>query len=250
VTIQNTNINNFSCGIWLNSCNSSFIGRNNVTDSTFLGISLDGSLYNNIGGNIIENDSYGISLSISSNDNSINGNSITNNQWYGIVLDSGSSNVSVSGNTIANNWGGIMLAGSENNTVCHNNFISNTVQTENWYPENVSFWDDGCEGNYWSNYHGIDSNNDGIGNTPYTVDANNIDNYPLMNVYWNLCDINHDLKVNMKDVGISAKAFGTIPGDAKWNPHADITGPDAVPDAKVDMRDISLIAKHFGKRYP
>jgi hypothetical protein len=50
----------------------------------------------------------------------------------------------------------------------------------------------------------------------------------------------------MKDVAISAKAFGT----ASWNPHADITGPDEVPDGKVDMRDISLIAKHFGEHCP
>jgi hypothetical protein len=54
----------------------------------------------------------------------------------------------------------------------------------------------------------------------------------------------------MRDVGISAKAFGTVPGDAKWNPHADTTGPDGIPDGKVDMRDVSLIAKHFGERYP
>jgi hypothetical protein len=51
----------------------------------------------------------------------------------------------------------------------------------------------------------------------------------------------------MKDVGISAKAFG----HASLNPHADITGSEPlVPDGKVDMRDISLIAKHFGERYP
>jgi len=76
------------------------------------------------------------------------------------------------------------------------------------------------------------------------------DNCPLMNVFWNPCDINHDLKVDMKDIGTSARAFGTLGGDPYWNPHADITGPADVPDGKVDMRDISLIARHFMEHYP
>jgi hypothetical protein len=63
--------------------------------------------------------------------------------------------------------------------------------------------------------------------------------------------LNHDLKVDMKDIGASARAFSTLPGDTLWNPHADITGPEQlVPDGKVDMRDISLVVVHFGERYP
>ena len=77
----------------------------------------------------------------------------------------------------------------------------------------------------------------------------NTENYPLMNRYWNPCDINHDLKGDMKDIGSSARAFGTVPGDSLWNAHADIAGPEyLIPDSKVDMRDISLIARHFGEK--
>ena len=42
-------------------------------------------------------------------------------------------------------------------------------------------WDNGSQGNYWSNYTGTDNNGDGIGDTPYLVYENNQDNYPLMN---------------------------------------------------------------------
>jgi hypothetical protein len=44
-------------------------------------------------------------------------------------------------------------------------------------------WDNGIEGNYWSNYNHTDSDYDGIGDTPYFIDANNQDNHPLMGVF-------------------------------------------------------------------
>ncbi len=63
-------------------------------------------------------------------------------------------------------------------------------------------------------------------------------------------DLNQDRKIDIKDLAIAAKAFGTSPGMPNWNPVADITGPVyLVPDGKVDIRDIALIAKHFGETY-
>lgn len=47
-------------------------------------------------------------------------------------------------------------------------------------------------GNYWSDYSGVDeksgpnqdlSGSDGIGDTPYVIDENNTDHYPLINFY-------------------------------------------------------------------
>ena len=35
-------------------------------------------------------------------------------------------------------------------------------------------------GNYWSDYNGTDANRDGIGDTPYIIDAFNQDNNPIM----------------------------------------------------------------------
>lgn len=55
-------------------------------------------------------------------------------------------------------------------------------------------------------------------------------------------DLNGDRKADMKDISIAARAFGTFPGDQRWEPRADVNR-----DVKVDMKDITVIAKNFGK---
>jgi parallel beta-helix repeat protein len=163
----------------------------------------------------------------------------------------GRNNVTIKNLKIADFGCGALLDSSSGNTLCHSSFVNNTLQINNLTPGYANSWDNGCEGNYWSDYaarypEASQVNSTGIWDTPYEIDANDIDRFPLMNVYWNPCDINHDLKVDMKDIGSAAKAFGTVPGDSFWNPHTDITGPQKVPDGKVDMRDIGLIARNFG----
>ena len=50
------------------------------------------------------------------------------------------------------------------------------------YGVNNNVWDAGnlIGGNYWSDYNGIDSEGDNIGDTPYIIDSDTKDNYPLM----------------------------------------------------------------------
>lgn len=77
---------------------------------------------------------------------------------------------------------------SSNNSVCHSNFIDNNRQVYDWAGDDpsvspsVNVWNDGhpSGGNYWSDCTGRDAEGDRIGDTPYVIDGNNQDDYPLM----------------------------------------------------------------------
>jgi parallel beta-helix repeat protein len=133
-----------------------------------------------------------------SGNNTIKSNTVENN-WDGIGFYAFSSNNSIAGNNITNNQRGILLGwGASDNKFYHNNFIGNIQQVyiETFYPVGVypNFWDDGYPsgGNHWSDYVSVDVKSgpsqdllgsDGIGDTPYIMDADNVDHYPLMNPY-------------------------------------------------------------------
>lgn len=50
-----------------------------------------------------------------------------------------------------------------------------------------------------------------------------------------------DGRVDMRDIAVIARCFGSAPGSSNWNPNADIND-----DGAVNMRDIALIARQFG----
>jgi parallel beta-helix repeat protein len=123
--------------------------------------------------------------------NSFN-NTISNNYaangTHGIVITATESNT-VSGNTLEYNEVGISLLGNSQ-VIFLNNFINNTIQaySSEWHmfnfkplPNGVHVWDNGEQGNYWSNYAASDSNKDGVMDEPYIIDSvrNNKDHYPL-----------------------------------------------------------------------
>jgi nitrous oxidase accessory protein NosD len=94
----------------------------------------------------------------------------------------------------------------KNNTFYHNNFINNNQSVIIKSPSHQNVWDNGSEGNYWSNYNGTDNNGDGIGDTSYTIDANNIDGYPLMTPYEPMQQSNQMLWVYLGTAGLAVFA--------------------------------------------
>jgi archaellum component FlaF (FlaF/FlaG flagellin family) len=54
-------------------------------------------------------------------------------------------------------------------------------------------------------------------------------------------DVNSDGKVDIKDLVLLVKAFGSFPGHPRWNPDTDLNN-----DNKVDIRDLVLLLKNYG----
>ena len=206
-TISGNNIENNSNGIWVDGSYNNVSGNNitasrvdgivlgwsyndisgNNIENNSLGIYVDGSYHNVSGNNIIANNRHGIRLQGASNNN-VSGNNITDNSDIGIYLDDSRSN-SIFGNYIADNGWGISLSfSSKDNLVYHNSFINNTIQAFDINDPPVNIWDVGYPsgGNYWSDYEerypdAEQIDEAGIWNTPYVIDENNQDNYPLIN---------------------------------------------------------------------
>ena len=174
--------------------NVTYTFTGDVSYPTYLGIVversnivIDGDGYAMQGNNI----SSGAGLSLTGISNVTIENMNIEGFEYGIWLNYSSSNI-IFGNNITNNGDGIVLSSSSSNVIYHCNFTDNGQQV--FSLSSMNAWDNGYPsgGNYWSDYVGVDlcsgpqqnePGSDGIGDAPYVIDANNTDNYPLMNPY-------------------------------------------------------------------
>ncbi len=134
---------------------------------------------------------FSIGMYVWTENNTVTGNAVSEN-IVGILL-SGSENA-ITRNYIGKNDMGIFFGvnqpGNEplNIILTHNSFIDNDVHFSGCFctdyntTEPVHTWDDGKEGNFWSGYNGTDNNGDGVGDTPYVIDVQNRDRYPLIQI--------------------------------------------------------------------
>jgi parallel beta-helix repeat protein len=161
--------------------------ENNIIEEGYNGIQLFSS-DNIVSNNTIHNNQYAGLYLYASSHNVFSDNLIVNNIVAGVELHQSANNV-FSGNTIYNNTDGLTLSSSTSNNVFYHNNFNNTVQLSSDSMNSTNVWSLNGEGNYWSDYTGQDSNNDGIGNIPYSItDTEGPDGYPLMGPF-------HDLEV-------------------------------------------------------
>ena len=163
----------------------------------FAAIQLVSCINCSICNNVIKNDYLGVYLRESSS-NYIYGNLLESR--IGMVLGrfaEGSNNNLIWNNTFKNNMYGLWLIFANDNKIFHNNFIDNYQHVRLSVFNLNNLWDDGYPsgGNYWSDYSGVDcysgpyqniTGSDGIGDTPYVINENNVDRYPLMGPFGGL----------------------------------------------------------------
>jgi len=152
-TIRNTGVSSSYSSVYIASVSNCNI-KNNVVEYSGNGIYLVNSNRNTIDGNYIHSNNIGIYLS-NSDDNTIHDNDIKNNNANGVFIHSSSTGNIFYLNDFSNNNDGNARDLSSNTWSCHG------------------------KGNYWDDYNGYDKNSDGIGDTPYEIDENSIDSYPL-----------------------------------------------------------------------
>ena len=159
VIIENIDVRNYVYSVYLTASSNIIIYGNNML--TAWNIVLDSSVGNQILGNTITGQETGFG--------------------YCVHIENGAADNLIVGNNFVDAGSAVTVYSSSggNNTFYHNNFFNNK---NNFYGliEEGNPWDNGTEGNFWSDYEGADVDGDGIGETPYMVKNCPPDRHPLM----------------------------------------------------------------------
>jgi len=164
----------------------------------------------------------------------IEGNIIKNCSGYGIYLgtqlgDPGTFNVTISNNLLVRNNIGIARYYGSNpifNVRVENNIFVNNSSSDIKADFPAIFAHNTVTSR--GKIEVVEETTSFIGN----VDLNGTPVQP--------CDVNFDLRVDMKDLAVICKVFGITSEPGNWNEIYDI-----VHNGKVDMKDIGYVCKHY-----
>jgi parallel beta-helix repeat protein len=239
-TVENNIILSCHTGI-SSSGNDQHLIRNiisNAWDAFWIGYSNGNIIVNNTA----MNSARGFLLDTVSN-SIFTGNKIRNNFQQGIVFWFLIRYNNFTGNILSGNNDGIYAGLSgHGNLIYLNIFLDNSIQ---YYDNRTNSWDNGSAGNFWKDYntpaegcYDIDSN--GICDSPYYINGNGTDHYPLARAPFSLPgDINGDCKVDIFDLAQAGMCFGRLPVD--FCAPADING-----DSSINIIDLASVGKNFG----
>ena len=155
-----------NAGVYVHTADYCEIYYNNITDN-WHGIEILSYGSKFVGNTVHSSMNYGIHLS-NSNHNTFSRNIISNNRIGFRPYRSNKNNIYL--NTFTENEKNIQIFESTN--IFKPKKKISYIYNENTYSDYL--------GNKWSDYTGDDENNDGIGDTPYIIGENNMDNHTVM----------------------------------------------------------------------
>ena len=176
LTVKNSGSASSNGGIYLENADNVTISNTNSSYHPYAGILLQGSHYNDIIGNILTFNNYGIRFE-TSDYNIISQNNISQNTDTGVFF-------------------GNIFIGPKDNVVTNNSFIGNALHAQD--VDGTSFWNSSTIGNYWDDYVGNDADDNGIGDTQYNL-AGGIDYLPIYSDQFN------GSKIYIDDTGVSSQ---------------------------------------------
>jgi parallel beta-helix repeat protein len=180
VTVRDLNFTGNGHGMFCYDVSDSRIENVTVSNNNY-GVYLQNSINNLVSHNYCPNNWVGISLQYS-RDNIVESNVASDNE-KGISLYKADYNC-IRGSTLQNNLYGTRFFSSSFNEIFHNNLVGNNEQV-NPINSYMNVWDNGFEGNFWSNYTGSDADRDGLGGIDQIIDDNNHDRHPLLGAFHN-----------------------------------------------------------------
>jgi nitrous oxidase accessory protein NosD/N-acetylneuraminic acid mutarotase len=187
--IQNIILSGYPAGLSVQG-SSNLIEENVMTDSN---IDIQGD--SNV---ITRNNARDIALGrtyapLQGGGRSSSGNIVFGNRIGSLGTDNGTNNIFYENKIETVGIGSL----AKNSTFYHNNFLGNLEHVHNYNSNDAgNSWDNGKEGNYWNDYYGADVDGDGIGDSPYIIDASNQDIYPLIHPWGGAPDTNINVTEN------------------------------------------------------
>ncbi len=189
-SIQESALSGVSTGISFNSVENARVFNNTVAQAGaisahYTGIDAEGISNAIMSDNLFTGPGINANLGFGFYMEKAQNSTIGNNSFedYNTTLYSLSSgNVTFVGNYFNGSFRAFNLTSTNYSKFYHNDFTNYRKDTFNISSSSHDTFSEGLPvgGNYWQSYTGSDGNNDGIGDSPFTVNGTIVDQYPLM----------------------------------------------------------------------